>query len=366
MQMTPKWLVMAVTVLGATAVVGPGAAEELRQGVDMEVRFAPIAADVDGEASLRYELHLTNFAKAPLTLRELRVVNPRTDGVMVTLSGDALGQAIRPVQLRSEGNSNTLAPGRRALVYVDATLPKGAIPDKLTHRLLLSDGRNEFEVRSTNIKLSPAPAADLGPPLRGGPWAAVYQPSMDGGHRRVPYAVAGRVTIPGRFAVDWFKVDAQGRQVSGTGAPALAVADGIVVATRDDFRDPTADSKPLGAELDNDAGNYVAIDIGRGRYAFYEHLKQGVRVKPGERVRRGQVIASVGATGHVTGPHLHFHVADANSTLAAEGVPFGFRNFRVLGNYGSIFDFDAGRSWKPDPHMGRGLPAPNAVVQFPD
>src|SRR5215204_2173191 len=42
-------------------------------------------------------------------------------------------------------------------------------------------------------------------------------------------------------------------------------------------------------------GNTVALDLGPGRYAYYVHLKPGsVRVKTGERVRRGQVLGLVG------------------------------------------------------------------------
>jgi murein DD-endopeptidase MepM/ murein hydrolase activator NlpD len=45
-------------------------------------------------------------------------------------------------------------------------------------------------------------------------------------------------------------------------------------------------------------------------------------VKVGERVKQGQVMALVGNSGNSTEPHLHFHVADANSPLGAEGLPY--------------------------------------------
>src|SRR3546814_14591651 len=60
------------------------------------------------------------------------------------------------------------------------------------------------------------------------------------------------------------------------------------------------------------------------------------RVVPGQRVRRGEVIAELGFTGDSTGPHLHFHVADAPSPLDAEGLPFEIARFRVLGRYPAI------------------------------
>jgi len=55
------------------------------------------------------------------------------------------------------------------------------------------------------------------------------------------------------------------------------------------------------------SGNAVFIDHGLGVYSTYLHLSE-MLVKPGEEVQRGQVIGLAGATGRVTGPHLHWGV----------------------------------------------------------
>ncbi len=57
------------------------------------------------------------------------------------------------------------------------------------------------------------------------------------------------------------------------------------------------------------AGEYVKIDHGNGNYTRYLHMKKGSRtVKVGDKVLQGQVLGYMGATGNVTGAHLHFDI----------------------------------------------------------
>ena len=102
---------------------------------------------------------------------------------------------------------------------------------------------------------------------------------------------------------------------------------------------------------------------------FYEHLKpKSVRVKPGQKVKKGEVIAQIGFTGQSMGPHLHFHVADRNSPLGAEGIPFVFENFEIIGSLPADLAGFGDQKW-----MGYGagpgirkreLPPPNSVIRI--
>lgn len=76
---------------------------------------------------------------------------------------------------------------------------------------------------------------------------------------------------------------------AATGTPVMASGDGKVIASA----------------YSSLNGNYIFIQHGERYVTKYLHLS-AKHVKNGARVRQGQVIGKVGATGRVTGPHLHY------------------------------------------------------------
>ncbi|MGH2326786.1 M23 family metallopeptidase [Campylobacter taeniopygiae] len=62
------------------------------------------------------------------------------------------------------------------------------------------------------------------------------------------------------------------------------------------------------------AGNSVVIDHGLGIYSQYYHLSK-INVKNGQKVKKGELIGLSGATGRVSGPHLHFGILVAQKQV---------------------------------------------------
>jgi len=206
--------------------------------------------------------------------------------------------------------------------------------------------------------------------------------SNDSVHRRTIVAVDGKARIAQRFAADWTRIGKEGLAFSGDpakntnwaayGAEVLAVANATVVDVKDGIpdNDPTAARKAVPINLDTVGGNYVILDLGGVNFAFYAHLQpNSIRVKVGDHVTRGQTLALLGNSGNSDAPHLHFHVSDSNSPLAAEGLPYVLDAFEMQGDLPSkkLLAEGGWKAWLGSQADKRQLeiPTENAIVRFP-
>lgn len=134
--------------------------------------------------------------------------------------------------------------------------------------------------------------------------------------------------------------DAQNRHAvdfaAGIGTPVLAARAGTVMEVEADFA-----RAGLHAETFAGRANFVRIVHIDGTMALYAHLDtNGVLVRVGQRVRKGETIGLSGNTGFTAGPHLHFTV-QANRGMRLESIPF-----RMFGPQG-ILRFSEPASTEP-------------------
>lgn len=128
--------------------------------------------------------------------------------------------------------------------------------------------------------------------------------------------------------------------------PILAPAAGTVIAARDGVRD----NRPR-VQIENrrePAGNHVVLALGEGEYALLAHLQRGtVRVRAGQRVKRGTVLGLAGNSGNSSEPHLHFHVQNRPGLFgSARGLSVSFFGYRADGR-----------------RVARGTPVPGQFIQ---
>lgn len=369
--------------------------------IDIEARPRdplPVRGD-DGRRFVVYTLLVTNWGD-----RDLRLASVEVRGgddarlLLVRYDSAALEDPLRQRSilagaLRRGPDNRLLPPGRTALLTVGVAFDSAAAPPSaLRHRvvfepdtgvaLVSDDGTltRELAALSEPLPLGRSEPVVLGPPLRGGPWRCGNGLSYTSAHEALYTFRTARLRTPQRYGCDFYKVDSAGSILPnpfpdtisnamfyGYGAEVLAVADARVAYAKDGVPEnvPRADggiAMPVPLTNETVSGNWVSLDLGNGRYAFYAHLQPGsIRVTTGQRVRRGDVIGLLGNAGNSVGPHLHFHVGDRNALNESVAVPYVFDAFRFYGRgrpaQGSV---RAGGTAKR-----RALPLGDAVIGFP-
>lgn len=356
--------VMAVAAAAVLAITGSASAAEPKLVPAPEDAFTPVTVTplgpsttpvqgTDGRWHVVYELQLLNGKPAPATIEQVDVVDAaRPSRVLASFAGDELLGRLRTT-FPSPAEEAVIPPSGVLLLYIELSFPRrSAVPRFVAHRLRLLASANPGATEPTPMRytagrygIRDGRPVVLGPPLRGDDWVATNgccSPAIV--HRGSVQTVNGGLFDAQRFAIDWIRLNADGRFFTGDGsdvrqhaaydAPVLAVADGVVVSTLDTLPDqvPGTLPPPASITLQTVDGNHVVIALGDGRYAFYAHLRRGsVRVKRGDRVRRGQVIGRLGNSGNTSAPHLHFHVMRSPSVLGSDGLPFAHDRFSVTG-----------------------------------
>jgi murein DD-endopeptidase MepM/ murein hydrolase activator NlpD len=224
------------------------------------------------------------------------VVEARPSGAGIALV--AVNECRCPVEFGvraagQAGDARAVVAPRSEQVLLSLEAPRGNVPVPFDYGYVLGD-----------------PAATHAPPT---PYRAPFALARS---YRVTQAPPDAITLrdPGsRNAIDFAMPE---------GSAVHAARQGVVIdVAHRFFRSGTEQ------EL-RDAANYVQILHDDGTTALYAHLQMDtVRVRPGQRVARGEYIANSGNTGFSTGPHLHFVVL-RNAGLRTESVAVTFAGSR--------------------------------------
>lgn len=368
------------------------------RAADKDSQLTPLVAEIlapphvvpgsDGKRHIVYELALTNITGGNVRFDKLAVVNPDSGQILATLGPEELAKRVTPGAARGK-ETRELGAYQFAVIFLHISLPEGAaaparIANEVTAHLAVANADLTMTLGGSPVVSTPPVV--LGPPLRGTGYVAADGCCDSIRHVRALLAIDGKFHLAQRFAVDWEQADEANTVVRGDtevlanyhiyGKPILAVADGTVVATRNDLKDQVPGALPPNLPLDEADGNFVVLDIGSSRFVNYAHMRPGsVRVKLGDKVRRGDQLGEVGNTGNSQAPHLHLHVTEGPSPLASNGVPYVFDNFTITAvDEAGTEDFDKAEETGskltltprvPPLKLSNALPLDLSIVEWP-
>lgn len=340
----------------------------------------------DQRRHLVYEVQLNNVTASALEIEAVEIVD-ESGKILHRLDRDSIAGRLS-IGARRGAESAELLFGQFGVLFLHVALGKDdPLPRTLRHRLVLRfmPANIEYALTIAEIAVNDAPTVVLGPPLVGKGYIAGDGCCDSIRHVRALLPLDGRFTLAQRFAIDWEQADAQNRLVVGDtrtlgnytifGKEVLAVADGTVVAARNDLPEQVPGALPRNLPLDQADGNFVVLDIGGGAYVLFAHMQPGsVTVTTGARVKRGDVLGNVGNTGNSQAPHLHLHVMDGPSPLLASGLPYVIDAFTLTAiDQAGTADFDKAEATgspltltpvTPPQAMKGVLPLDLTVVEF--
>jgi hypothetical protein len=324
---------------------------------------------------LVYEIYLTNYMVTSASLTSLESIGGTKQFMFKT---DELAKSIQTFNPNNKKTPLVFEPGESKIIYMWLPFDNiSEIPSKLNHDFSFTNIKRSNYKLSSELAVDKTPPVIIRKPLRGSNWLIGNGLSNSSIHRRAAVYFNGRPYFSERYAIDFVQIDTKSLTFTGDehqnssyhcyNQDLLAVADGKVVVAKDGIPENIPHSGKLAEplSLDNIAGNNIILDLGNGKFAFYAHLIPGsLKVKVGDQVTTGQVIGKLGNSGNSTEPHLHFHMVDRASALAANGIPYGFDQFNLIPT--KLVDDKVEFLKAPAISYLNQLPLENVVVDFTD
>ena len=118
------------------------------------------------------------------------------------------------------------------------------------------------------------------------------------------------------------------------GQPVIAPCDGEVVQAVDGVRD----NVPGEMNPAYMAGNSIIVKTANNEYLLLAHFKQfSIRVKQGNKVKKGQLLGLCGNSGNSSEPHIHFHIQNSDDLMNGTGIKCNFEKIIVNGTVKSDY-----------------------------
>ena len=235
--------------------------------------------------------------------------------------------------------TTSLRPSSRVVIGNQFLSLRNIMPTKLVVEVLYAEGSKNktvsrsFPLRERSLKNSYCL------PLRGTAWGLLGPTAGTSHHRQAASQ---------EFGYDFLLFDEKGKICKGKGLknedyfcfkkPILAPADGIVLVASDGMEEnqKLGDVPPLSKDkiskfglLHALAGNIIIIKHKNNEYSFLAHCAyNSIKVKIGDKVKKGQRLALLGNTGNSTAPHLHYHLMDGPDFLVSRSLPITFDNIK--------------------------------------
>ncbi len=239
--------------------------------------------------------------------------------------------------------------------YLSIQLPillDQTVPDKISHKLVFY--RSAYDdivaveggVFTPRVNESPIAIAS---PVKGNHWVFASQSTM-AYHFFVLFFTMGEIYTFERYAFDngrlneWLTSDMTGDSAFNEsyicyGDTLYAVADGVISDLQDGIpdRNGNLEDTPINS-VEDYPGNYIILKIDANHFAGYCHcIPNQFFVNNGDNVVEGQPLALLGNSGNSGMPHLHFQIMDRNDIFFSDGLPYVFKEYKKINEFGPDF-----------------------------
>jgi hypothetical protein len=317
----------------------------------LQPSLTPLVADVlspvrpvpgsDGKTHLVYELRLANTTDNSVLIEGIEVVDEESGALAGSFTQAELKTRLVLGGRRGQ-ESSQLRPAQFGIAFLHVAIGHGPVPVRIAHRIRLRMVERALGLTITvgSAAVSSAKPVVVARPLRGTGYLVGDGCCDSSRHVRALLPLNGSYALAQRFAIDWEQAGPDGRLAMGDlkrpdayriyGREVFAPADGTVIGSRNDLPEQIPGALPDGLPLAEADGNFAILDIGGGVFVLLAHMQpDSVRVRPGDRVRTGDVLGKVGNTGNSQAPHLHLHVMNGPDPLLADGLPYVIDRFAI-------------------------------------